>query len=253
MCYTSGTTGLPKGAMLTHGNVLANAHFRVLADDYGQNTRLYLPAPLAFTGTLATWAFAYVGGGYVSGLRMDPIEKKPFFHVLPGAATLSFGMLGCNFSCQFCQNWLTSQVLRDPQAEAVVRECTPQSVVAQAKAGRAKVVVSTYNEPLITSEWAAAIFDEARSRGLALRLCLQRPRHPPGAGVPAAAPGPLQGRPQVLRPRQVPRHDRRGHAPRPTQHRGPSPGNMEIIGILFGSAQHSGTEARTSGVAGDPS
>jgi pyruvate formate lyase activating enzyme len=104
--------------------------------------------------------------GYVTGLHLDPIEKKPFFHVLPGAATLSFGMLGCNFACQFCQNWLTSQVLRDPRAETVVRECTPQSVAAQAQASRAKVVVSTYNEPLITSEWAAAIFDKARRRGL---------------------------------------------------------------------------------------
>ncbi len=104
--------------------------------------------------------------GYVSGLRVDPIEKKPFFHVLPGAATLSFGMLGCNFSCKFCQNWLTSQVLRDPQAEAGVRPCTPQSIVAQAQAAQAQVVVSTYNEPLITSEWAAAVFDEARGQGL---------------------------------------------------------------------------------------
>jgi pyruvate formate lyase activating enzyme len=104
--------------------------------------------------------------GYVSGLHVDPVEKKPFFHVLPGCATLSFGMLGCNFSCKFCQNWLTSQVLRDPQAEAIVRECGPQSVVAQAKACQAKLVVSTYNEPLITSEWAAAVFDEARSQGL---------------------------------------------------------------------------------------
>jgi len=103
---------------------------------------------------------------YVSGLRVDPIEKKPFFHVLPGAATLSFGMLGCNFSCKFCQNWLTSQALRDPQAEADIQECSPQSVVAQAKASQAQVVVSTYNEPLITSEWAAAVFDEARGQGL---------------------------------------------------------------------------------------
>ncbi|MBI5239876.1 MAG: AmmeMemoRadiSam system radical SAM enzyme [Elusimicrobia bacterium] len=108
----------------------------------------------------------FVPWGYVSGLRADPIEKKPFFHVLPGAATLSFGMLGCNFSCKFCQNWLTSQVLRDPQAEAVVRECTPSAIVDQALAAQAQVVVSTYNEPLITSEWAAAIFDEARARGL---------------------------------------------------------------------------------------
>ncbi|MCX5797901.1 MAG: AmmeMemoRadiSam system radical SAM enzyme [Elusimicrobia bacterium] len=104
--------------------------------------------------------------GYVSGLRVDPIEKKPFFHVLPGAATLSFGMLGCNFSCKFCQNWLSSQVLRDPQAESAVRRCTPRSVAAQAKASGAKVVVSTYNEPLITSEWAAAVFDEALGQGL---------------------------------------------------------------------------------------
>ncbi|MDD5628822.1 MAG: AmmeMemoRadiSam system radical SAM enzyme [Elusimicrobia bacterium] len=104
--------------------------------------------------------------GYVSGLRVDPIEKKPFFHVLPGAATLSFGMLGCNFSCRFCQNWLSSQVLRDPQAEGSVQRCSPRSVAAQAKASGARVVVSTYNEPLITSEWAAAVFDEARDQGL---------------------------------------------------------------------------------------
>ena len=43
--------------------------------------------------------------GYVSGAALDPIEKKPFFHVLPGARTLSFGMFGCNFHCDFCQNW----------------------------------------------------------------------------------------------------------------------------------------------------
>jgi pyruvate formate lyase activating enzyme len=108
----------------------------------------------------------FVPYGYVSGLRADPIEKKPFFHVLPGAATLSFGMLGCNFACKFCQNWLTSQFPRDPQSEAAVRECTPAAIVDQALAAGAKAVVSTYNEPLITSEWAAAVFDEARARGL---------------------------------------------------------------------------------------
>ena len=104
--------------------------------------------------------------GYVSGLRVDPIEKKPFFHVLPGEATLSFGMLGCNFSCKFCQNWLSSQALRDPQAGCGIQECSARSVAARAQEAGARVVVSTYNEPLITSEWAVAVFREARELGL---------------------------------------------------------------------------------------
>ncbi|MDD5656424.1 MAG: AmmeMemoRadiSam system radical SAM enzyme [Elusimicrobia bacterium] len=104
--------------------------------------------------------------GYVSGLRADPIEKKPFFHVLPGSQAMSFGMLGCNFSCRFCQNWLTSQVLRDPAAEAQISRIPPAAVARAAQAEGCPVVVSTYNEPLITSEWAAAIFTEARRLGL---------------------------------------------------------------------------------------
>ena len=56
--------------------------------------------------------------GYVAALQVDPIEKKPFFHVLPGEEALTFGMLGCDFHCSYCQNWLTSQALRDPASEA---------------------------------------------------------------------------------------------------------------------------------------
>ena len=52
--------------------------------------------------------------GYVAGLAVDPIEKKPFFHAFPGGNALSFGMLGCDYHCAYCQNWLTSQALRDP-------------------------------------------------------------------------------------------------------------------------------------------
>ncbi|MBI5955260.1 MAG: AmmeMemoRadiSam system radical SAM enzyme [Chloroflexi bacterium] len=107
--------------------------------------------------------------GYVAGLQNDPIEKKPFSHVLPGANALTFGMLGCDYHCQFCQNWLTSQALRDPAADLsaqFVREITPQEIVKQAQRVKASVVVSSYNEPLITSEWAAAIFKEAKQAGL---------------------------------------------------------------------------------------
>ena len=54
--------------------------------------------------------------GYVAALQCDPTEKKPFYHFLPGSDTLTFGMLGCDFHCSFCQNWLSSQTLRDPAA-----------------------------------------------------------------------------------------------------------------------------------------
>ena len=54
--------------------------------------------------------------GYVGALQCDPTEKKPFFHVYPGSDTLTFGMLGCDYHCGYCQNWETSQVLRDKGA-----------------------------------------------------------------------------------------------------------------------------------------
>jgi pyruvate formate lyase activating enzyme len=104
--------------------------------------------------------------GYVGALACDPIEKKPFFHVLPGSDALTFGMLGCDFHCGYCQNWVTSQMLRDPQALAPPRFCTPAQLVDIAVQQGAPVVASSYNEPLITSEWAVAVFKEARARGL---------------------------------------------------------------------------------------
>ena len=107
--------------------------------------------------------------GYVAGLQADPVEKKPFFHFLPGATALTFGMLGCDFHCPFCQNWVSSQALRDPLPETMgisIRRISPSEIGAAAERTHAALVVSSYNEPLITAEWAAAVFREARSRGL---------------------------------------------------------------------------------------
>jgi pyruvate formate lyase activating enzyme len=107
--------------------------------------------------------------GYVAALNVDPIEKKPFSHLLPGSRALTFGMLGCDFHCGFCQNWLTSQTLRDPQAEAggqYVQRIQPEQVVQTALRTHSQVVVSSYNEPLITSEWAVGIFKLAQQAGL---------------------------------------------------------------------------------------
>jgi pyruvate formate lyase activating enzyme len=109
----------------------------------------------------------FVPFGYTGGIALDPIEKKPFFHVLPGSKALSFGMLGCDYHCPFCQNWITSQVLQDPQAVSSIEEIRAEEVVGLALRHNAPIVTSTYNEPLITSEWAVEIFKIAKQAGLA--------------------------------------------------------------------------------------
>jgi len=108
----------------------------------------------------------YVPWGYVAGAHCDPIEKKPFFHVRPGSPAFSFGMLGCDLHCGYCQNWVTSQAIRDPRAVAPITETTPEKLVRAALQAGAQSVVSTYNEPLITAEWAVAVFREAKAAGL---------------------------------------------------------------------------------------
>lgn len=109
----------------------------------------------------------YVPWGYVGGVQCDPIEKKPFFHAYPGALAYSFGMLGCDLHCGYCQNWVTSQALRDPRAVSSLLQTSPAELVGDAVHQGAKVMVSTYNEPLITSEWSVAVFKEAKAAGLA--------------------------------------------------------------------------------------
>jgi len=104
----------------------------------------------------------YVPWGYVGGIQLDPIEKKPFFHALPGTQALSFGMLGCDYHCAYCQNWFTSQAIRDPKATATPQYVNAEELVGYAIEHQAPVLTSTYNEPLITSEWAMEVFKIAR-------------------------------------------------------------------------------------------
>lgn len=104
----------------------------------------------------------YVAGGYA----VDPVEKKPFFHVLPGSRALSFGMLGCDMHCSYCQNWRTSQTLRDAHALGRPEAMSAEELHRAALSSGSSVVVSTYNEPLITAEWAADVFEACRHSGL---------------------------------------------------------------------------------------
>jgi len=108
----------------------------------------------------------WVPHGWVNGVAVDPIEKKPFYHVLPGSATVSFGLLGCNFHCDFCQNWITSQALREQAGEAVIRKVTAEQLGDICVEEGAPVLTSTYNEPLISAEWAAEAFREGKKRGI---------------------------------------------------------------------------------------
>ena len=107
--------------------------------------------------------------GYVAALQVDPIEKKPFNHFLPGSDALTFGMLGCDFHCSYCQNHITSQAMRDPASDIAIhslRQISAEQLVTHALRSGAKVIASSYNEPLITSEWALDIFRQATSAGL---------------------------------------------------------------------------------------
>ena len=85
----------------------------------------------------------------MAGLQNDPIEKKLFFHALPGSRALSFGMLGCDFHCAYCQNWFTSQRLRD-NASTMNSTFVSANDIGN-RVNDAKTVDSTYNEPFITS------------------------------------------------------------------------------------------------------
>jgi len=108
----------------------------------------------------------YAPYGYVNSVCSDPIEKKPFYHVLPGSLALSFGMLGCDLHCGYCQNWITSQALRDMRSSVDFRNVQPGDLVRMAQRQGAASIVSTYNEPLITAEWAVTVFQEAKAAGL---------------------------------------------------------------------------------------
>jgi pyruvate formate lyase activating enzyme len=102
----------------------------------------------------------------VAALNVDPTEKKPFFHILPGSQTLTFGMLGCDLHCPYCQNWDISQTLRDARAGVEPQMVTPDQMIHVAQRYGADLIGSSYNEPLITSEWAAAVFKTAKKAGL---------------------------------------------------------------------------------------
>lgn len=88
--------------------------------------------------------------GRHTSVALDPIEKKPLYHFYPGGQILSFGTLGCNMTCGFCQNWEISQ---KPYSDELTREIMPDDVTRLIRNYRSIGIAYTYNEPLINYEW----------------------------------------------------------------------------------------------------
>lgn len=101
--------------------------------------------------------------GKIATSHVDPIEKKPFFHVLPGSKAFSVATTGCNMRCLFCQNWEISQSFPENVPSQLA---TPEQVVAQAKASGSESIAFTYNEPTIAYEYILDIAKLAKASGL---------------------------------------------------------------------------------------
>lgn len=104
--------------------------------------------------------------GKIVAEHIDPIEKKPLFHFLPGSKAFSIGTVGCNFRCKFCQNFEISQYPHAHQGEIVGRDRTPAQIVAAAKGARCETLAYTYTEPTIFYEFALDTAMLARKEGI---------------------------------------------------------------------------------------
>ena len=101
--------------------------------------------------------------GRASGFCVDPIEKKPLDHVLPGSSVLSFGTAGCNLSCRFCQNW---ELSTSREMDTLAEEATPTDIAVAAEALGCASVALTYNDPVIFHEYAVDVAAACRARGI---------------------------------------------------------------------------------------
>jgi pyruvate formate lyase activating enzyme len=101
--------------------------------------------------------------GRSSGFCVDPIEKKPLNHFLPGTSVLSFGTAGCNLACRFCQNW---DISKSKEIDTLADEASPSTLAAAALDLGCRSIAFTYNDPVIFLEYAADVADACRAVGI---------------------------------------------------------------------------------------
>ena len=104
--------------------------------------------------------------GRLIARHVDPIEKKPLFHLLPGSLSYSIATVGCNFKCRFCQNADIAQMPQDRQGQIMGSGCTPEEVVADAMSHLCQSIAYTYTEPTVYFEFALDTARIAQARGL---------------------------------------------------------------------------------------
>ncbi len=112
-------------------------------------------------GTLFTHSY-----GKLIARNVDPIEKKPLYHFLPGTLSYSIATLGCNFQCNFCQNWQISQVSEAEKLGVHSRKAEPEDVVREALLSGSRSISYTYTEPTVFFEFAYDIARPAKEKGL---------------------------------------------------------------------------------------
>jgi len=136
---------------------LCNHHCRIKPSEFGR-----CGMRENIDGTLYTHAY-----GQVIAANADPIEKKPLYHFLPGSRSFSIATLGCNFQCEFCQNWQISQTNKQSDQNSRGLELSPQKIVEEAGSRGCASIAYTYTEPTIFFEYAYDTARLAKAEGLA--------------------------------------------------------------------------------------
>ncbi len=122
----------------------------------GQRGLCFVRANLEGKIVLTTW-------GRSSGYCIDPIEKKPLNHFLPGTPVLSFGTAGCNLACKFCQNW---DISKSREIDTLADAARPETIARAAEELGCRSVAYTYNDPIIFHEYAIDVAKACRERGI---------------------------------------------------------------------------------------
>ncbi len=118
---------------------------------------------MCFVRGAADGAIVLTTYGRSSGFCVDPIEKKPLNHFLPGTPVLSFGTAGCNLACKFCQNW---DISKSREWDTLADAASPETIADAAQRLGCRSVAFTYNDPVIFMEYAVDVADACRARGI---------------------------------------------------------------------------------------